>query len=438
MATPEPADPARPRRWFLDPAPLVESPAYRRFWVSGVAGGVGTQLTAVAIGIHIYELSGSTAAVALVGGFALAPMLVVGVVGGTLVDAFDRRRVLIAASCVSFIAPVGIAALAWGGTTELWPYYLFTTLSSTAGSLVGAARFAIHPRLVPYRLLPAVAALSGLSAGLQTAVGPALAGLLVAGVGFAWTYTIDVGLFLVGFWGILSLPAIPPENPSRPGLASLVEGMRFLREARNIRTAIALQIATLAFGRSYAILPAVGALVVGGGALSVGLLAAAGAVGVIVSGLFSGPLGHVRRHGRAIALAASAQAVFVALLGVLLWAFPSVPPDAVAAHPDALALVALCLVIALAGAADNVAGIFRTTMMQQATPDSMRGRLQGLFTLVLTAGPRVGDVYAGFLAAAAALWVPALLGGALIAGTAAALTRARPEFRRYDALEPVP
>jgi len=438
MVTPGSDDAQRARRWFLDTAPLTESPAYRRFWISGVAGGIGTQLTAVAIGIHIYELSGSTAAVALVGGFALVPMIVVGVVGGTLVDAFDRRRVLIAASCVSFAAPVGIAALAWAGVEELWPYYLFTTISSTAGSLAGAARFAIHPRLVPYRLLPAVAALSGVSAGLQTAVGPALAGLLVAGVGYAWTYTIDVGLFLVGFWGILSLPAIPPENPSRPGVAALLEGARFLRSARNIRTAIALQIATLAFGRSYAILPAVGALIVGGGALSVGLPAASGAVGVIVSGLLSGPLGHVRHHGRAIAVASAVQGGLVAVTGMLLWLFQTSGADASPARPDLVALVALCVAIALAGGADNVAGIFRTTMMQQATPDSMRGRLQGLFTLVLTAGPRVGDVYAGFLAAAAALWVPAVLGGALIVGTAGVLSRTRPEFRRYDALEPVP
>src|SRR5690606_32438084 len=98
-----------------------------------------------------------------------------GVVGGTIVDAFDRRRVLIGASAVSFLAPVGIATIAWLDIAQLWPYYLFTTLSSTVGSLVGAARFAIHPRLVERRLLPAVAAWSGLSAGLQVAVGPALA-----------------------------------------------------------------------------------------------------------------------------------------------------------------------------------------------------------------------------------------------------------------------
>lgn len=430
--------PPPPRRWFMDLRPLTESPAYFRFWTSGVASGVGTQLTAVAIGIHIYELSGSTAAVALVGGLALAPMVVVGIVGGTLVDAFDRRRVLIAASAVSFLAPVGIALLAWTDTTELWPYYVFTTLSSTVGSLVGAARFAIHPRLVPVEQLPAVAALSGVSAGLQAAVGPALAGILVATVGFAWTYTIDIGLFLIGFWGIVSLPPIVPVRAARVGLHALREGLAFLRTAANLRTAIALQVAAFAFGRSYAILPAVGALVVGGGATSVGLLAASAAVGVILSGLASGRLGEVRRHGRAIVFATAAFALAVAAFGGLLLALQlaAIPVDDDAAN--APALLALCALLVLAGAADNVGGIFRTTMMQAATPDEMRGRLQGLYTLVLAAGPRLGDVYAGFLAAATALWCPPLLGAVLIAAVAAGYWRMRPAFRHYDAREPRP
>jgi len=436
---PAPSAPARPGRWFLDISPLRESPAYARFWTSGVVGGIGTQLTAVAIGIHVYELSGrSTVAVALVGGFALVPMVIVGVFGGTIVDAFDRRKVLIVASSVAFIAPVGIAALAWLGVAELWPYYVFTTLSSTVGSLVGAARFAIHPRLVPRRLLPAVAAWSGLSAGLQVAVGPALAGLLVGTVGFAWTYTIDILLFLVGFWGIVSLPPIRPETRSRVGIASLVEGMRFLKGARNLRTAIALQIAAFAFGRSYAILPAVGFLVVGGGAPTVGLLAAAGAVGVILSGLLSGPFGEVRRHGRAVALATAVNGTAVAAFGVLLLWFTATPRQLDPRAPELPVLLPLAAVIVVAGAADSIAGIFRTTMMQSATPDAVRGRLQGLFTLVLTAGPRVGDVFAGVLAAVVALWFPSLIGGLLILVVALAYSRLRPAFRHYDAKEPVP
>jgi len=441
MSTPDPAPNEPPPRggWFLDISPLRESPAYARFWTSGVFGGIGTQLTAVAIGIHVYELSGgSTIAVALVGGFALLPMVVMGVLGGTIVDAFDRRRVLIVASSISFIAPLGIAAIAWLGVEELWPYYLFTTLSSTVGSLVGAARFAIHPRLVPRRLLPAVAAWSGLSAGLQVAVGPALAGLLVASVGFAWTYTIDVGLFLVGFWGIVSLPPIRPEGRSRVGLASLLEGIRFLRGAQNLRTAIVLQIAAFGFGRSYAILPAVGTLVVGGGATTVGILAASGAIGVIGSGLFSGPLGRVRRHGRAIAIATGINAALVSVFGVLLLLFTAGPRDLDPHVPELQVLLSLAGVIALAGAADSVAGIFRTTMMQSATPDAVRGRLQGLFTLVLTAGPRLGDVFAGVLAAVVALWFPSLVGGILIVVVVLLYSRLRPGFRQYDAKDPVP
>ncbi|WP_395639124.1 MFS transporter [Pseudolysinimonas sp.] len=440
MSTPAPApeQPAPRKGWFLDISPLRESPAYARFWTSGVAGGIGTQLTAVAIGIHVYALSGSTIAVALVGGFALLPMIVMGVLGGTIVDAFDRRKVLIVASSISFVAPVGIAALAWFDVEQLWPYYVFTTLSSTIGSLVGAARFAIHPRLVERRLLPAVAAWSGLSAGLQVAVGPALAGVLVGTVGFAWTYTIDIGLFLIGFWGIVSLPPIRPEGSSRVGLTSLLEGIRFLRGAQNLRVAIALQIAAFAFGRSYAILPAVGALVVGGGAPTVGILAAAGAVGVILSGVLSGPFGRVRRHGRAIALATGANAIAVSAFGVLLLIFTATPRELDATTPELGVLLSLAGVIVVAGAADSIAGIFRTTMMQSATPDAVRGRLQGLFTLVLTAGPRVGDVFAGVLAAVVALWFPSLVGGLLIGAVALVLYRLRPGFRLYDAKEPVP
>lgn len=426
------------RRWLLDLAPLRESPAYRRFWTSGVAGGIGTQLTAVAIGIQVYQLSGTTAAVALVGGLALAPMIVVGIFGGALVDAFDRRAVLVVASSISFIAPIGIAALSWSSVRVLWPYYVFTTLSSTVGSLVGAARFAIHPRLVDRRLLPAVAALSGISAGLQTAVGPALAGLLVAAVGFAWTYTVDVALFLVGFWGILSLPPIVPTARARVGLAAIADGLRFLRSARNLQAAIGIQIATFAFGRAYALLPAVGAVLLGGGATTVGILVASTAVGVVLSGVLSGPLGRVRRQGLAMLVAAACMAGGVALFGGIVLALSIVPHHVSARLVDLPWLVAVSAALVLVGAADNVAGIFRTTMMQSATPDEVRGRLQGLYTLVLTAGPRLGDVFAGFVAATGVLWWPPLIGAVLIWAVLVGIARLRPGFRRYDAEEPVP
>ena len=431
-------DPAPPRSWFVDLAPLRESPAYMRFWVSGVAAGVGTQLSAVAIGIQVYDISGSTAAVAMVGGFALGPMILMGIFGGSIVDAYDRRKVLITASSIAFVAPVGIASLAWFDVRVLWPYYLFTTLASTVGAVVGAARFAIHPRLVPFRLLPAVAALSGLSAGLQSAVGPALAGVLIATFGYARTYTIDVGLFLVGFWGIVSLPPIIPAKASRVGIAALRDGFAFLRTASNLRVAIGMQIANISFGRVYALLPAAGALFIGGGAITVGILAASAAVGVVVSGLSSGWVGSVRRHGRGIAIAAVCLALSIGSFGGILLGLEFAGVQGDKGHAHLPALVALSVVLMAAGASENISGIFRTTMMQQATPDEMRGRLQGLYTLVLSAGPRMGDVFAGFVAAAGALWFPPLLGAVLILSIVTALYRSRPGFRAYDALEPTP
>jgi MFS family permease len=432
-------DPAPGRRGvFLDLSPLRDSPAYARFWIGGVAGGIGAQFTIIAIGIHLYDITGSTAAVAAVGGFALVPMLVVGVIGGSVVDAYDRRTVLIRASLVAWCAPAAIAVLAWFNVEELWPYYALTTLSAATSTLVGTARFAIHPRLVPRHQLPAAAALSGMSAGLQAAVGPALAGLLIALVGYAWTYTIDVFLFFASFLGIVTLPPIPPSGTSRVGWSAIRDGGRFLRSASNIRTAIALQIVMLVFARPYVLFPAVGTLLIGGGPITVGILAASAAVGTILTGTFSGRAGAVRRHGRAIAIATIIAAIcMLAFAGVLAalsvrhgWASPD--------HPDVVALILACVALAGAGGADNVAGIFRTTMLQSAAPDEVRGRLQGLFTLVLTAGPRLGDVVVGLVVAVGALWWPPLLGGVIVIAVVALLYGSRPRFRHYDALEPVP
>ncbi|PRZ16757.1 MFS transporter [Nesterenkonia sandarakina] len=422
----------------MDLSPLRESPAYLRFWISGIAGGIGVQLTAVAIGIQVYEISGSTAAVAMVGALALGPMILVGVLGGTLVDAFDRRKVLISASGVAFCAPIGIALLAWNNVETLWAYYSFTTLSSAAGALVGAARFAIHPRLVRRELLPAVAALSAVSAGLQAAGGPALAGILVASVGYAWTYTIDVALFAVGFWGIISLPPIRPQGQPRFNLGALRDGLAFLRRAQNLRTAIGLHVVAFTLGRPYAIFPAVGALLIGGGAWTVGLLTASGAIGVIASSVFSGRFGEVRRHGVAIGYSTMVYGLMVGALGLATLCLTRSDSAVSAGAADFGGLVLLCSLTALIGGADNVAGIFRTTMMQSATPDEYRGRLQGIYTLVLSAGPRLGDTYIGFVAALFTLWFPQLLGALLILFATGAYLRLRPGFRRYDGADPVP
>jgi MFS family permease len=434
------SSPAERRNHFVDLTPLRHSPAFARLWAGSVIAGIGSQLTIVAVGLHVYELSGSTFAVAMVGTAALVPMIIAGLYGGMLADAFDRRKVALASAIVGWLSTAGIAASAWLEVESLAPYYVFTTLNAVAATILGTSRNAIIPRLLPSRLLPAASALTGMNFGLMVTVGPALAGVLVATVGFSWTYTIDLVLFGAAFLGIVTLPPVVPEGDRhRPGLESVRSGLRFLKHAGNIRTSFVADLIAMTFGRPHALFPAVGALLIGGGAITVGILTAASAVGTLVSSLFSGKVGLVRWQGRAIGWAIAAYGLCVLGFGIVLgiasmgWMHPITESFDDVNLP---ALVAASLFLAGSGAADNISSIFRVTMLQTAVPDNMRGRLQGIFTVVVTGGPRMGDLYIGLTAAVLALWMPPVLGGILIVTLIALLLRSQRGFREYDALDP--
>jgi MFS family permease len=432
--------PTSRRSHFVDLTPFRRSPAFFRLWLGTGIAGVGAQMTTVAVGLHIYDLTGSTGAVALVGVIGLLPMIVAGLYGGVLADTFDRRIVAIIAETVAWLSVIGLAGLAWLHIDVLWFYYVLTTLTAVATTIVGATRMAIVPRLVDKELLPAASALGGISMGVSITLGPALAGVLVATVGIQWTYTIDAVLFLAAFTGILTLPAIRPEGGSTTrGIAALAEGIGFLRRAPNIRLGFLIDIIAMTFGMARVLYPAVGALVIGGGAVTVGILFAAGATGTLLSSLFSGRLGHVRRHGLAIRNAVLAYGACMLGFGLVLLPLGtrqsgSITDSLTTANLPALALAAVFL--AGAGAADNVSAVFRTTMMQSAVPDSMRGRTQGVYIVVVTGGPRLGDAYVGLIAATALLWLPSVLGGILVISLVALLVRLNPSFRSYDALNP--
>lgn len=440
---PEAAAPAR-KRLFVDLSPLHESPAFARLWIGSSISGIGAQLTLVAVGLEIYDITKSTFAVALVGVISLVPMIVAGLYGGMLADAFDRRIVAIIAAVVAWVTTGCIALHAWLGLDNVALLYALTTVDAVAATVIGTSRAAIVPRLLPARLLPAASALNGIGTGVQLTLGPALAGILVASVGFPLTYTVDVVLFTTAFLGILALPAIRPEGATqRPGLESLLFGIRFLRRSPNIRMTFIVDIIAMTFGQPRVLYPVVGAILIGGGAVTVGVLTASYAVGALVCSVFSGRLGQVRRQGSAVNWAITAYGACILAFGVVLLVAQlggehgtgGLTDDFWSANLGAIAFAALAL--AGAGAADNVSSIFRSTILQSAAPDAMRGRLQGIFIVVVTGGPRLGDLFVGLLALAGTVWPP-LLGGALIIALIGLLARVQPSFRRYDSLNPTP
>ncbi|MFC5502293.1 MFS transporter [Lysinimonas soli] len=446
-SAPELPAPTDRRRRLVDITPLRRSPAFARLWIGATVSGVGAQLTLVAVGLQIYDITRSTLAVSLVGGISLVPMVIAGLWGGVLADAFDRRLVLIISAITGWLSTLGLITLAWieladGGHVPVWPFYAFTTINAVAATITQATRSSVYPRILPAGLLAPASALNGIAFGIQLTLGPAVAGVLVATTGFAWTYTVDALLFTAGFLGILSLPKLAPlGETSGAGWRSLRDGLAFLVRAPNIRAGFLIDLLAMGLGRPFVILPAVGALVIGGGPVTVGILTACAATGTFLTSLFSGPVRHVRRYGLAIGGSVMLYGGFVALFGLVVGAmqtgwFGRVGADI--AHVNVVALVIAGVALAGTGASDEVSAIFRTTMMLTAAPDGMRGRLQGIFTVVVTGGPRIGDLYMGTLATLVALWFPPALGGLLIVAAVGVILRVQRGFREYDAADPSP
>src|SRR4051794_30688050 len=213
------------RDHFIDLRPFAASPAFTRMWIGSTLSGLGGQLTVVAVMLQMYELTQSTFAVAMIAVVGLIPMMIAGLYGGMLADAFDRRLIALIAASVTFASTALLAVITWGQWESVAWLYALTVVNSSANTIVMASRSAIVPRLIPRELLPAASALNGITVGIMVMVGPALAGVLVAFTGYAWTYTIDVILMLSLFVGLWTVPSVRPEGEIvRPGLESLKDG----------------------------------------------------------------------------------------------------------------------------------------------------------------------------------------------------------------------
>lgn len=421
------------RRLFVDLTPVRTSRPYRWLWAGASLSGIGTQLTTVAVGLQVYDLTGSTFRVGLVGLFAVVPLVSLGLYGGSIVDAHDRRKVVLVTSTGLLAVAIGFATQAWLEVGSVWLLYGLVAVQNGFFAVNGPGRTAIIPRLLPPNLLPAANALSGLSSGTAVTVGPLLAGPLISQAGFGAAYSVQVLLLAAAMVTLLALPALPPEGTvRRAGLGSVLEGLRFLRTRPNLRMTFFVDLAAMILAMPRVLFPAIGAAVIGGGATTVGILVAAIAVGQILAGLLSGPLGHVRRQGLAVLVAVVCWGTAIAGFGVTV-AFSPGPVAGGGAHWILWPAVGW---LGAAGAADQVSSVFRNTILQAATPDHLRGRLQGVFIVVVAGGPHLGDLVLGTAGQVGTEALAAIVGGLACVGAVAALGLTQPRFARYDARHP--
>lgn len=397
------------RAFVADIAPLRRSADYRRLWTGLTVGQLGQQMTAVVVAIQVYDLTRSSFAVGLVGGFAVVPLLVAGLYGGALVDALDRRRLALLASTGLWLMSLVLVLQAVLDLRLVWLLYAVVAVQSACFAVNNPARQAIIPRLLPAAMLPAANALTTVSFSLGFTVGPLLGGLLAAGGRYALAYGVDAALFLVALWALWRLPPMPPQGRvRRAGLGSVWEGLQFLRGRTAVWMTFAVDLCAMVLAQPRALFPEIADRVLGGGSRTVGLLQAAPAIGALVAGVSSGWLGRVRRQGLAVIVCVLAYGASVAAFGLAgsLWAG--------------------VVFLALSGALDMVSAAYRSTILQVAAPDDMRGRLQGVFIVVVAGGPRLGDVVAGSAGSLLGPTVAVVAGGlACMAATAVLAVRFR-------------
>ncbi len=408
-------------RVALDLSPLRSSSGFRNLFVGDAVSVIGSQVTMTAIPIQVYDETHSTAAVGLVGLAGLLPLVILGLYGGAVADAVDRRRLVLVTTTGQ--ATLSAVLLAQAVMHLHSVALLYGVIAASAGlfALESPARQAFVPRLVPVALLPAAGALRQVEFNVGVTVGPLLAGVLVGGYGYGSAYGVDMVSFAASLWAVAALPSMAPVGGGRrAGLASVVEGLRFLQTRPVLLMTFVVDLIAMIFAMPRALFPALALHTFGGGPQTAGALYSALAAGALLSALGGGWLGRVHRQGRAVVLAIVGWGVAIALFGLThrLW----------------LGL----LLLACAGAADMISAVFRTSILQAAAPDDMRGRLGGVFIVVVAGGPRLGDARSG--GSAALVGIPAaIVGGgiAVVVLTLAVAARSR-RFLAYDARDPQP
>ncbi|HEV2252724.1 MAG TPA: MFS transporter [Streptosporangiaceae bacterium] len=403
-------------RLLADVRPLRESPAFRRLWVGSTLSAVGGALTTFAVPLQVYDVTRSPFAVGAIGLAQMVPTVTIGLLGGAIADAADRRKLVLVASGGSAAVSAGLAAQAFAGLRSVWLLYALVAVSSSLSAVNAPVRRTIIPSLLPADQLTAGLALQRLTFQITLTAGPALAGLITAtpGLGLRACYLIDAASFACSLYGVARLPALPrTAGAARPGPRAVAAGIRYIGRSHVLLGAFLADLNATVFGLPVALFPAINAERYGADPRTLGLFTTAIGVGGLVSGVLSGPVGRIERQGRAM------------LVAVAIWG------AAFAGFALASALWLTLVMLAIAGAADVFTVVFRGTIVQQTTPGEFLGRVTAADYVVGVSGGSLGNLEAGALGSLTSPAVSALAGGLVTVAGAVVIGLALPAFTRY-------
>jgi MFS family permease len=417
------------RGLLADTRPLG-NPHFRRLWSANIITVIGAQLTVVAVPAQIYAQTGSSAYVGLTGVFGLVPLVVFGLWGGALADHFDRRTLL----TITTAGLIGTSALFWLqaalGGANVWVLLVLFAVQQAFFAINQPTRSAILPKLLTTELLPAANSLNMTVFQAGAIAGPLVAGALIPLTGYALLYLVDTFTLLATMWAVLRLPRLPVEGApaGTPGLRSVIEGLGYLRGHPVLLMSFLVDIIAMVFGMPRALFPQIAHESFNGpteGGLAFALLFAGIPAGAVLGGVLSGWVSRVTAQGQAVVWCIGVWGLAMTGFGIAVGVADAAPGAA-----RALVVVAV-LMLVIGGAADMASAAFRQSMLQASATDEVRGRLQGIFIVVVAGGPRIADVAHGATAAMVGTAAAAAGGGLLVVVLLAAAVLAVPVFWRY-------
>jgi MFS family permease len=417
------------RGLMADTRPL-RNDHFRRLWRANIVTVIGAQLTVVAVPAQIYAETGSSAYVGLTGVFGLVPLVVFGLYGGALADVFDRRTMLICTTLGLIATSVAFWAQAAVGGGNVWLLLCLFAVQQAFFAVNQPTRSAILPKLLPPELLPAGNSLNMTVSMAGGIAGPLVAGALIPVIGLEWLYLIDSLSLLATLSAVVRLPRLAIEGATAraPGLTSVVEGFSYLRTQPVLMMSFAIDIMAMIFGMPRALFPQIAHESFRGGeegGLAFALLFAAIPAGAVIGGVLSGWVSRVSAQGRAVIVCVTVWGLAMVGFGVAVGV-----ADVGRAWRTPMLVVAVVMLM-LGGAADMASAAFRMSMLQTAAADEIRGRLQGIFIVVVAGGPRVADVAHGASAAMVGTAAAATGGGVLVVVATVVAAIAVPSFVRY-------
>jgi MFS family permease len=398
----------------VDTTPLRTSREFRLLLTARTVSLSGNMVTYVAVPFQAFAISHSSLVVGLLSLAEFVPILLIAFVGGALADAVDRRTMVRITELCLCVVSAGLLINAALPHPRLWALFVAAGLAAGLDALQRPSLDAVIPRIVPRDQLSAAVALESLTGSLAQIAGPPIAGVLIATIGLPATFGADIATFAFSLLALSAMRAVPPPpGAERASLSSIRSGLRYAVRRQDLLGTYLVDMNAMLFGMPTALFPQIATRF--GGPAVLGLLYTAPSIGGLVAAATSGWSQRVRRHGRAIAIAAALWGVAIIGFGFAPWLW--------------LALIML----ALAGAFDMVNGIFRQTVWNQTIPDPLRGRLAGVEMISYTSGPTLGNVEAGLVAAFAGVQVSIVSGGALCVAGTVVLGAALPKFWNYAA-----